>query len=213
MCLIAGSGLWAGCGKDARLVEHRIPHVEVETVREAGLVLGPDASPEMVAFAMLQAMRDDVSAGSEQERREALDRELRLVDPDYIYGRYKAARGPGAIYQRDDWVYKSVRRWAPAVAFYVPSFPQTVEHAQEVMRTGPTSEAEDWPGETVQVTLPLAHPRGKPNAGVVLRMLLHRHKSGHWRVFHVGFLKQRPRAAAGRVPSPPATQPSQGTAH
>ncbi len=193
-----------GCGEDARLVEHDIPHVVVESVSDQGLELGPQASPKEVAYVVLRAIRDDVLAGHDsQARRAALLRQLAVCDPDYIYDFYKQVMGRRAVYDRDEWVYKKVNLWAPTVAYYVDSFDLDRETAESRMATGPTSRSLGWPGETVQVHFAASDPQGQPGAGAVVRILLHKHETGGWRVFHVGFAKRRPGPGAPQPMSSP----------
>jgi hypothetical protein len=191
----------AGCGEDARLAEHDVPSITVQTVSDQGVELGPGADPEEVVFVLLRAIRDDVMAGSDREaRRQALLRQLAVCDPDYIYQLYTSTMGPRAVHGRDEWVYKKVNLWAPTLAHYVDSFDLDVEKAKKRMVSRPTSEREPWPGETVRVDLAAKDPDELPGADVVVRVRLHKHESGHWRVFHVGFGKTRPRTAAAAQP-------------
>lgn len=207
----AGWLIWVGsggCREDARLVEHKIPHVEVTTVRDQGVELGPEATPVEVAFVLLRAVRDDVLAGSNRQAREqALQRQMAVADPDFIFGRYRQIMGPRAVYERDEWVYKAVSRWAPAAAFYVDSFDFDLEAARSRLRVRPTSEREQWPGETVQVDLPVKHPGGVTGADVVVRVRLHKHEGGYWRVFHLGFAKTRGLSTTTR-PAATTSQPT-----
>ncbi len=205
---LLGLLLAGGCSEDARLAGHSIPHVVVETVTDQGVVVGPEAGPQEVAFVLLRAIRDDVQAGSDREaRREALMRQLAVCDPDYIYELYQDVMDRRAVYERDEWVYKKVRLWAPTLAYYVDSFGMDLPRAKERLTTSPTSRRENWPGETIQVDLPARDPHGEPGADVVVRIRLHKHTTGGWRVFHVGFAKTRPPAQAfGEPQSPPTSE-------
>ena len=198
--LLPAAVLWlGGCGEDARLADRRIPHIVVETVSDQGVELGPQASPQDVVYVLLRAIRDDVLAGADREaRRAALLRQMGVCDPDYIHELYKNVMGPRAVYSRDEWVYKKVRLWAPTLAYYVDSFDVDPGTAKERMEAG---EA----GETAHVDFPARDPTGQPGADVVVRVWLHKHQTGNWRVFHVGFAKKRPRAPST---APRATGPS-----
>ncbi|MFQ5491578.1 MAG: hypothetical protein ACE5GE_12740 [Phycisphaerae bacterium] len=178
----------AGCGDDARLADHAIPSVEVRTVSDGGVELNVEADPKDVAFVLLRAIRDDVRAGKDrQARRAAVLREMDVCDPDYIYELYRQTMGRQAVYSRDDWVYKRVYLWAPIVAHYVGSFDFDQATARSLMVVRPTPQAQRWPGETVTVDLQAVDPQGDPAAAVVVRIWLHKHATGHWRVFQVGF--------------------------
>ena len=177
------------------MADRRIPHVVVETVSDQGVELGPQASPQDVVYVLLHAIRDDVLAGADREaRRQALLRQMGVCDADYIYELYQSIMGPRAVYSRDEWVYKKVHLWAPTLAYYVDSFDCDLGSAKARMSVRPTSRRENWPGETVQVDLPAADRAGQPGADVVVRVRLHKHQTGHWRVFHAGFAKKRPPA-------------------
>ena len=199
--------VWCGCGckDDARLAGHRIPKVTVGPVRDQGLELGAEASPEEVVFVLLRAIRDDLLAGVDQQaRRQALERQFAVCDPDYIYDWYRRSYGRRAAADRDEWVYKKVTLWAPALGCYVDSFDLDLETGRSRMSVSPTSRHEDWPGETVQVDLPVRGPAGQVGAETVVRVRLHRHASGYWRVFQVGFAKRRGLTGAGRASAPTA---------
>jgi hypothetical protein len=205
-----GQMVWvAGCGEDARLVEHEIPHVEVATVRDQGVELGPEAAPEDVAFVLLRAIRDDVLAGSDLKARDqALRRQMAVADPDYIHARYKQVMGPQAVYGRDEWLYKTVRRWAPALAFYVDSFDFDLATARSRMTARRLSSADRLSGEAQRVELPVKHPEGVSGADVIVGIWLHKHEGGFWRAYHVGFVKTRRTSPARAAPSPAASQPA-----
>lgn len=190
-----------GCREDARLAGRDIPHVEVGTVVDQGLSLGPEASPKQVAFVLLRAIRDDVQAGGDLDaRHQALQRQLAVCDPDYIYDRYLRFYGDRAVAQRDEWVYKRVNLWAPTLAYYVDSFDFDLAVAESMMKEWSGGNSENWRGTTTCVDLPVANPRGIGGADVVVRIRLHRHgdEAGYWRVFSVGFAG-RPKADAGEA--------------
>lgn len=179
-----------GCREDARLAGRDIPHVEVRTVVDQGLSLGPEASPKQVAFALLRAIRDDVRAGADLDaRHRALQRQLALCDPDYMYDRYIRFYGDRAVAQRDEWVYRKVNLWAPTLAYYVDALDFDLATAEPLMKEGSADKADNWPGPTTYVDLPVAHPGGIDGADVIVRVRLHRHgdEDGYWRVFSVGF--------------------------
>ena len=126
-----------------------------------------------------------------EARREALDRQFAVCDPDFIHEYYKEVMGSRAVYDRDEWVYKKVYLWAPTLAYYVESFDLDFESAKAKMVVRPASHQERGNGETVQVEIPVADPGGDSGGRVVVRIRLHKHSTGHWRVFHVGFADHR----------------------
>ena len=178
------------CRRDARLSDHTIPHVEIRTVSDQGILLGPEASPKQVAFVLFKAIREDVLAGSDLDaRRQALDRQLAVCDPDYIYDLYRRVFGDRTVDSRDEWVFKKVYLWAPTLAYYVDAFDFDLATAEARMREADGGRAEKWSGQTTLVDLPVLDPKGRLGAGVVVRVRLHRAEGegGYWRVFSVGF--------------------------
>jgi hypothetical protein len=205
--LAAGLCWCGGCERDARLAGREIPELLVRTVRDQGVELGPETAPQEVVFVLLRAIRDDVLAGPDREaRRRALERQFAVCDPDYIHDWYRRTYGRRAVATREEWVFKRVSLWAPALAHYVDSFDFDLQTARSRMRTGPTSEGERWPGETRLVDLPVQDPAGEEGGDVLVRVRLHRHSLGYWRVFQVGFTKQRRPAASESGPKPSAAQ-------
>jgi len=207
----------AACRRDARLADHTIPHVEIGTVSDQGVVLGPEASPKEVAYVLLKAVREDVLAGSDLDaRRQALDRQLAVCDPDYIYDLYRRVFGDRTVDSRDEWVFKKVYLWAPTLAYYVDAFDFDLATAEARMRETGDARAEKWTGRTTLVDLPVLDPKGRPGAGVVVRVRLHRAEGeggtsptgGYWRVFGVGFAG-RPKPA-DQARSDSATKPAGG---
>ena len=213
---VVGLGWVAACTDDARLVGHGVPEVTVQVVRDQGLELGAEATPQEVVFVLLRAIRDDVLAGEDQPaRRPALERQFAVCDPDYIYDCYRdwfrRVYGRNAVAGRDEWVYKRVSLWAPVLAHYVASFDFDLQEARSQMRVLPTSPGERWPGETCQVDIPVADPAGRQGADVVARVRLHRHSRGYWRVFQVGFAKQRAGVASAAGTTAAKAKPGQAS--
>ncbi len=206
--MVAALAMLPGCGEDARLADHAIPHVVVKTVTDNGIELGPNATPQQVAFVLLAAIRDDVLAGDDQvARRSALMRQFAVADPGYIHDFYKQVLGQQAVYSQDEWAYKKVHLWASTLAYYVDSFDLPFNTARSMMVVSPINPQEGWKGETIQVDFPASDPRGDPNAAAVVRIRMHKTTAGYWRVFHVGFSKQR--AIPVRLSQP---APASGTA-
>ncbi|HUU83702.1 MAG TPA: hypothetical protein VM243_09380 [Phycisphaerae bacterium] len=205
----AALGQTIGCREDARLSGKAVPHVEVRTVEDQGVTLDPEASPKEVAYVLLRAIGDDIWAGSDlAARQRAVERQLAVCDPDYMYERYLEFFGDRAVSERDEWVSMTVNKWAPTLAYYAEGFDFDLPTAQSLMQEGSGGRSENWPDQTVYVDLPVAAPEGISGADVVVRVRLHRHggEQGHWRVFSVGFAG-RPRAdatvrAGGGKPSP-----------
>ncbi len=198
-----------GCGEDARLADQELPHVEVRTVHDQGLELGPDAAPQDVVFVLLRAIRDDIKAGGDlKARRAALERQFDVSAPDFMHDLYREAYGSRAVASRDEWVFKKVNLWAPTLGYYVDAFDFDVETARALMSVGKTGQHNRWPGESVSVDVPVPDPSGQPGAGVVIRVWLHQTDGGYWRVVQVGFTRERPAAPETSQPAPPLSPSS-----
>ena len=111
-----------GCKQDARLADATIKPAVVTDVTDAGLSLDKNATPEMVTFALLEAIKDDVEADGDAKAREAaFDRQFRLAAPSAIHQRH--IHWVGAQHaDLDESVYKTVRTWAPTLAYYLAGF-------------------------------------------------------------------------------------------
>ena len=197
LVMVLGCGL--GCSEDARLAGTAIPHVEVRTVEDQNITLGPEASPKQVAFVLLRAIRDDILAGGDLEaRQKALHRQLAVCDPDYIYDLYLRFYGDLAKTRRDEWVYRKVHVWAPTLGYYVDALDFDLSTAEGLMVEG-GAPAEKWDGTTTHVDLTVANTKDVGAADVMVRVRLHRsgEEQGHWRVFGVGFSGRPPAGQGG----------------
>ncbi|MBI3833823.1 MAG: hypothetical protein HY287_05790 [Planctomycetes bacterium] len=179
-----GLACWCGCGHDARLAGQKVQNVQVKAVTLYGQTLDAQATPEQVAFAALQAIREDVLATTTQAREAALDKEFDLAAADEIQSRNHSSMG------RDEFIYNVVYRWAPTVSYYVADFPTTWEQAQK--RFGPkkltplpTAKSEGSAKEC-EIPIEVADPNGDPNARVIILIWLNQ-DHGFWRVMHFGF--------------------------
>jgi hypothetical protein len=182
--LAIGVACWCGCGHDARLAGQKVRDVQVHAVTMYGQTLDAQATPEQVAFAALQAIREDISAKTPQAREAALDKEFELAAANEIQSHNHSSMG------RDEYIYNVVYRWAPTVSYYVADFPSTWEQAQK--RFGPkkltllpTAKSEGNAKEC-EIPIEVADPNGDPNAHVVILIWLNQ-DHGFWRVMHFGF--------------------------
>jgi hypothetical protein len=205
LTVVLGLAGWPGC-KDARLADATIkPAVVTDVVDTAtGLNLDKNAPPAMVAFALLKAIRDDVEAGRDlKAREEAFERQHRLAAPAAIQRHH--ARFVGSDHAgRDESVFKSVRTWAPTLAYYVDNFTFSWEEAEKAMRTSIVSTSDKGAaGKEAYVRLQVRDPHDDPNASAVVQVRLVQ-EEGRWRVWWVGFDHTRQIAAGAK----PATQPA-----
>lgn len=191
-------GWIAGCADESKHFGERLRSVTVRTVVDQGLTLDQQADPRRVVFVFLAAVKDDVRAEGDLSMREAaLDRQLAVCAPDYIFKHaLRATMG------RDRSVQEIVKRWAPALAYYVESFPTDPEEIDKrlVAETLPSVVKEGESVERTRTSLELADPSGAPEASVVAQFLLVR-EHGFWRVASVGYQKSR-----RHLPAAPETE-------
>jgi hypothetical protein len=171
--------VWCGCG-DARLAGHKIRSATVRSVTHYGVTLDQQATPEQVAFVVLRAIRDDVSAKSKEEREAALDRQFDLCAANVLQKKNRSSM------PRDEFVHSVVYHWAPTVSHYVGDFETDWgQAAARLVRTKPNTDSKASPEET-EVYMELADPSGDPKARVVLVIWMVQ-DGGFWRVTHLGF--------------------------
>jgi len=179
----------AACKQDARLADADLREPVVADVTIAGLTLDEDATPQMVTYALLQAIREDIEAGKDIEARErALDKQFALAAPSTIHRHHIGIIGSQhADFQ--ECVYLTVNTWAPTLGHYVGSFDFAFEKAKERMQvkrvSSPRTKVTAGMDE-VHVLLEAEDPGGDPNASVVVKVRLVREEE-RWRVWWVGF--------------------------
>jgi len=182
----AGCIAFIGCAKDAHLAGRKIPHVTVKAVTIDGVTLDQDAPPEAVAFAALQAIRDDFKAATPEERDAALARQFNLCAANVIEKHDRSSLG------RDEFVYNVVYRWTPTVSHYVDDFPANQDEATERFVVRPVSENERIDSKTEEVAVAMeVTPLGGDERSQVVMMIWLAKDSGFWRVVHLGFDQQR----------------------
>lgn len=178
--------LFVGCARDVHLANREIPHVTVGPVTVDGVALDKEASPEAVAWAAIQAIRDDFKAATPQERDAALARQFDLCAANVI------AKLNRSTLDRDEFIYNVVYRWTPTVSHYVDDFPADWEEARERFDVSPVAQGKriDPEVEEVAVGLEVAPPGGDERSKVVMMIWLAK-DSGFWRVVHLGFDQKR----------------------
>ena len=189
LALALGLAFWCGCGHDTRLAGQKVRSVQVHTASLYGLTLDPKATPELVAFAALQAICEDVKAPTPKARDAALDKEFELAAADEIQSRNHSSMG------RDEFIYNVVYRWAPTVSYYVSDFPSTWEQAEKrfgpkKFSPAPTTQKDSSSPRECELPIEVADPGGDPNASVVILIWLAQDQ-GYWRVLHFGFDQTR----------------------
>lgn len=179
-----GLAAWAimlgcGCGEgDVRFGGLKVRKVTVRPVSLYGMNLDASATPEQVAFAALQAIRDDFQAKTGEERAKALDAQFDLAAAGLIAKRNRTKL------DNDEWVHDVVYHWTPTVSHYVGDFPRAMDDAQGrlVRRAGKDDE--------IELAMKVADPSGEANAAAVMRIFLAK-DAGMWRVLHFGFDRAR----------------------
>ena len=200
-----GLAIAVGCRQDARMADAELRDPVVADVTIAGLTLDRDATPEMVTFALLRAIKDDVDAGRDLEAREAaFDRQFQLAAPSAIHAQHVRAVGPEHA-DLKECVYKTSRLWAPTLGHYVGSFDLSFEEALERMHMPPVPTSlrmKQFGSEEKHVLFEARDPDGDPNASVVIRVRLVQ-QEGRWRVWWVGFDRSRRHLPTGRERTAP----------
>lgn len=181
--LCMGSG---GCNRDVRLAGRKVQHIVVQTVSHYGLTLDEQATPLQVAFVALRAIREDITAKSDSERDEALQKQFDVAAANVIQSRNKT------MLSRDEFLYNVVYRWTPTVSHYAQDFETEWETAKLrfVQRDLSTGQLSDASTHECKVMMEVDDPNGDPNARVVLILWMTK-DTGFWRVVHLGFDTQR----------------------
>ena len=172
--------VWCGCGGDARLAGHKIRSVTVRSVTHYGITLDQQAAPEQVAFVLLRAIRDDVSAKTREDREAALDKQFDLCAANVLQKRNRTSM------PRDEFVHGVVYHWAPTVSHYVGDFETDWGQAAARLVRAKASKNQKASPEETEVYMELADPGGDPKARVVMVIWMVQ-DGGFWRVTHLGF--------------------------
>ena len=178
--LLAVAALMPGCRRQARATGRELRQPEVKTVSPYGVTLDPDASPQLVTYVLLRALKDDVRAPDAAAREAALDTQFDLCAAEHI-GKANVLR-----YEPAEHLDRWVRRWAPVASRYADSFGDDWEQASNklVLRgptIGPSGEA-----DRCEVLREVEEPAGTSTSRVVLAVRLVQER-GYWRVLSVGY--------------------------
>lgn len=178
---IGGSlAVWCGCGGDARLAGHKIRSASVRSVSLYGVTLDQQATPEQVAFVLLRAIREDVSAKSKEEREAALDKQFDLCAANVLQKKNRTSM------PRDEFIHSVVYHWAPTVSHYVGDFETDWgQAAARLVRSKPNPDSKTNADET-EVYMEVTDPSGDSKARVVMVIWMVQ-DGGFWRVTHLGF--------------------------
>lgn len=198
--ILAGAGALSGCGH----ADADVPKAEVKTFEAYGLTLGPDASPQQVAYVLLKSIADDYAAARAKDhaaQKKAQELTYSVAAPGVIEQRLVAtanAINPNLKKQslgedRDAKIFKTVHYWAPIVGHYVPTFANA--DFQTVARDSWVTITPD--GETAHVYYPVSHdpaekdPDKAETATISIELNREAAQAGgpkYWRVSRVRYL-------------------------
>lgn len=211
--LVAGAlfaALVASCGPaDLPLPPEEV--LRVGPVEMYGLTLDSATPPEVVAYAALRAMRDEIRArerlrsatnSSERQRlreaqREALVRQLRLAAVSQILKRYQTGLPRPRVFTPEDRaeiVTRIVQRWAPTYAYFLRG-PEGSSDLLRLLEAGPEAFAEQvflqsrTPGEA-DVFVPATDPVTGRARTLLIALYREPVGEGYWRVYLVNFGKE-----------------------
>lgn len=180
-----------GCTKP-----REIPPAEVETVEAYGLTLDESANPKQVAYVLLRSLAEDVHAAQAHEtakQREAVNQTFRLAAYSTIEQRKLESMGSNQSSLGDDRaekLFEVVNFWAPIVAHYVDSLPQSYAAAEKLMRTIVSSDQ-----SVAHVYLEVSHdpsatqPAERQDAMLDIELAKERAEGkSYWRVAKINFV-------------------------
>ncbi len=175
--------------EDPQIARVRSLTATVRTVTDAGLTLDENATPQHVVYAVLQAIKDDVRAGNDQDARaKAIDRQLALCAPEEIDLRF--AR-PRSIESREEAIYRVVRHWGAVVSYYVDDLDASLDEMSADMRVSTLSRGRTnsaGTSELRQVILTLGDPQAPDDSKRRARLRIDLAKEAdRWRVCHIGY--------------------------
>lgn len=219
MLLLACFG---GCDRSGTAGRHTYK-AKVETIRLYDVELGPDASPEDVAYVLLRVVRDKREAvrtndrATSEKMTEAL---VSLAAPEKILSEYQSRVPSGAVnlLNVDKTANEAARTWGPSLAHYTDCFKTDRAEAAKVMTTLRRSD------QQAVVMVPVYEKTYASSATLQVKLIK---EQGYWRVWGVAYLspseakrdqvvqrvfgKNAPRGAsqpASRPASQPVSQPA-----
>jgi hypothetical protein len=187
LLLAAGTG----CKGDARLKDKNLRNPTVHAVTHYGQTLDEQADPRQVAYALLRAMHDDMTAADQAAREQAMDVQFDLCAADWL------AESNRTVLSREEYLYTLISTWTPTVGHYVDGFPATWEEAEgRLVRIAAANALYDEV-PACAVLLEVVPRDGNRRAQVVLAVWLVEDK-GFWRVTHVSYMPPYRSIAAAR---------------
>lgn len=186
-CVAWGAALLPGCGRDARLADHRLRDPKVGVVTAYGKTLDADAKPQEVVYVLLQAILDDYAAGNDPAKREAaLDTQFAICAPDYI--RQNTRVEDLSRREQLEQLYRVVHLWAPTLGFYRESFVgEYVDVVQRMHVEYPLQALSKSEIASVYINCNAPEPSAAGQDENVVALVRLVREGGFWRVGWVGF--------------------------
>lgn len=201
----------AGCRNQEAPPEDLRPAV-VGPVELHGMSLDANATPQQVAYALMQALKETATAGrlhkrDRELRKKLIENELQLAAPQRIYRNLHADAEMASVTarQRDEAVYRIVKLWAPIAARYVDSF------AADPARVIAGIRLKQLSGADVQVSYDVTDPVDQSRVTFQVYLTQESGPGGgpkYWRAYRLGYapLGQDDASATRRATTAPATR-------
>jgi hypothetical protein len=173
--------------------EGDIPKPQVKTVTAYGQTLDQDATVQQVAYVLLRAIADDITAAQNQERdkqKQALNLTFSLAAYSEIEKQILQSEGRKDLgKQPEKKLFKFVKFWAPIAGHYINSFDTDLPAAVKKMKVKPTKDE-----KSANVYYPVCHDPSETDPAkqqtATLNITLVKEKSGvrsYWRVARIGY--------------------------
>ncbi len=173
--------LAGGCKPSAEGPDTSVLPQSERTVEAYGLTLDSAADPQLVTWAMLRTLAEDLAAQpGTPEQLAAFARACELSHVTHLRSRIG----------RDEDVVEYIKRFAPTINYYSDAIPDDLETARAAMKTTPISGLENgYSALAVQFVIPGGSRSPDPAAAyaVSIAVGLVRQGNGPWRVIEVGF--------------------------
>lgn len=183
--------LAVGCARNSNPVPADYIPDELEPTEAYGMVLDAESSPRLVSWALLQALKADVEAGTDENARHAAWKvQCQLANAPAIED-FASQLIVQRHYDPDEFAFDLITGWGPIVGYYVGYWDQDFESASTHMSVIAGAKKDDYDIRHVEYALDSESDGGPPGLmiGVTIRISLARGPSGFWRVYKVGYGK------------------------
>jgi len=172
-----------------------IPKPEVKTVSAYGVTLDESATCQQVAYVLLRAIADDVTAAQNHDRekqKQALDLTFSLAAYSQIEKQiHVAEQRESPNDQKNKKLYKTVKFWAPIFGHYIKSFDTDWPAAQKNLQVELSKDQQNARVYRKVVHDPAQTDPEKQQTATI-DITLAKEKAGdksYWRVVRVGYRK------------------------